>query len=79
MGKLHHCERRAAIRRRWSGRVSRHTTTAPRELVSAGVVRFLAHTLKDILGRHKERIPAQPQLEFRMLLDAIAELKTIRG
>lgn len=47
------------------------------ELVSAGVVRFLAHNLADILGRHQAKIPAQPQLELKMLLDAIGELGTL--
>ncbi len=47
------------------------------EVVSAGVVRFLAHNLADILGRHHAKIPAQPQLELRMLLDAIGELHAV--
>ena len=46
-------------------------------LVSAGVVRFLAHNLADILGRHQAKIPAQPKLELKMLLDAIGEIGAI--
>ena len=55
------------------------TSAPPRrpELISAGVVNFLANNLEQILGRHRANIPDQPQLELRMLLDAIGELRTI--
>jgi hypothetical protein len=46
------------------------------DVVPAGVVRFLIHNLEDILGRHSGNMTAAPQVELRMLLDAIGELRS---
>lgn len=45
------------------------------DVVPAGVVRFLIHNLEDILGRHRQNMTAAPQVELRMLLDAVDELR----
>jgi len=50
------------------------STVEYRELVGAGVVRFLVRNLEDILLRHERSIPAQPLVELKLLLDATIEL-----
>ena len=47
------------------------------DVVPAGVMRFLAYNLEQILGRHSGLIPPQPKMELMMLLDALGELRTV--
>ena len=51
---------------------------AERQVVSAGVVRFLASNLEQILARHCGAISPQATRELELLLEAFEELRSVR-
>jgi hypothetical protein len=43
-----------------------------------GVVRFLAHNLAQIIGRHQTAMPRAARTELQLLLEAFTELESVR-